>query len=412
MSATAASRWEAPEPVEPPSFDRLRAVGAALVERTGVRFAGWVALLLGVAALLAGLLLGWVELKVAGSLAVATVGVSLLFTIGKPTFDVQLQMAERSVVVGTPTGGELAVHNVAQRRHLGSRLDLPVSDDVASFPVPTLAAGQRISQQFRVPTTRRGVVLIGPAMSVAGDPFGLTGRETRWTGVAELFVHPRTVALPGRQSGFVHDLEGHASPHLSSADMNFHALRPYEAGDDRRHVHWRSTARTGDLMVRQFEESRMSRVVVALDTGRLAWLDDDEFELGVSCAASVAVQTLLGESPLALLTSGGPLAALTPSRALDQLSGVGLGIGGGVVDLVHTTRRQEPGASVAVFVTGSVASMTAVRRAGSLFDVDTRVVGIRVEEGSDLRVRTAGNVSVVQVGALTDLARAMRRAME
>lgn len=412
MSSAAASRWEAPEPVEPPSFDRLRAAGAALVEKTGVRFAGWVALLLGLATLLAGLLLGWLELKVAGSLAITTVAISLLFTIGKPRFDVRLQMTERSVVVGTPTGGELAVHNTAQRRHFGSRLDLPVSDDVASLPVPTLAAGQHFSQQFRVPTTRRGVVRIGPAMSVAGDPFGLTGRETRWTGVAELFVHPRTVSLPGRQSGFVHDLEGHASPHLSSADMNFHALRPYAPGDDRRHVHWRSTARTGDLMVRQFEESRMSRVVVALDTGRLAWLDDDEFELGVSCAGSVAVQTLLGESPLALLTSGGPLAALTPSRALDQLSGIGLEAGGGVVDLVHTTRRQEPGASVAVFVTGSVASMAAVRQAGSLFDVDTRVIGIRVEEGSDVRVRTAGNVSVVQVGALADLGRAMRRAME
>ena len=194
--------------------------------------------------------------------------------------------------------------------------------------------------------------------------------------------------------------------------MNFHALRPYAPGDDRRHVHWRSTARTGSLMVRQFEESRMSRVAVALDTGRLAWLDGDEFELGVSCVGSVAVQTLLGESPLALLTSTRSLAAVTPSQALDQLCTVSLGVGGGVVDLVHTTRTAEPGASVAVFVTGSVAPMSEVRRAGALFDVDTRVVGIRVEVGSEPRVRTSGNVSVIQVGSLDELPRAMRRAME
>lgn len=412
MSSAAASRWEVPEPVEPPTFDRLRDLRDALVEKTGIRLAGWVALLVGVGALLAGLLLGWVELKVAGSLAIVTVALSLLFTIGKPRFDVRLEMAERSVVVGTATGGELAVANLSQRLHLGSRLDLPISDDVASFSVPILRSGQSINQRFRVPTAQRGIVRIGPAESVAGDPFALTGRQTRWTGVTELFVHPRTVALPGRQSGFVHDLEGHASSHLSSADMNFHALRPYAAGDDRRHVHWRSTARTGDLMVRQFEESRMSRVVVSLDTGRLAWLDADEFELGVSCAASVAVQTLLGESPLALMTSSATLVAVTPSRALDRLCAVELEVGGGVVELVHTTRRKEPGASVAMFVTGSVASMGDVRRAGALFDVDTRVVGIRVESGSALRVRTAGNVSVVQVGALTDLPRAMRRAME
>nr|WP_231980430.1 DUF58 domain-containing protein [Tessaracoccus coleopterorum] len=102
--------------------------------------------------------------------------------------------------------------------------------------------------------------------------------------------------------------------------MNFHALRPYVAGDDRRHVHWRSTARTGRLMVRQFEESRMSRVAVSLDTGRAAYLDEDEFELGVSVVASVAMQTLYSESPLTLLTSRDELVAVTPSRALDQLS--------------------------------------------------------------------------------------------
>ncbi len=412
MSSTTAPRWEAPEPVAPPSFDRVRALGAAITQRSGIRLAGWVCLLLGLAALVAGLLLGWVELQVAGLLAVVTLAISLLFTIGKPRFDVVLSLAERSVVVGTPTGGELGVRNTATRRHFGSRMDVPIADDVASFPIPILGAGQSTRQEFRVPTARRGIVRVGPAESVAGDPFALTGRQTRWTGMTELYVHPRTVALPGRQSGFVHDLEGHASPHLSSADMNFHALRPYAPGDDRRHVHWRSTARTGSLMVRQYEESRMSRVAVALDTGRLAWLDADEFELGVSCVGSVAVQTLLGESPLALLTSGRRLTALTPSKSLDQLCAVGLEAGGGVLELVHTSRMSEPGASVVVFVTGSVAPMTVVRRAGALFDVDTRVVGIRVEVGSELRVRTAGNVSVIQVGTLDDLPRAMRRAME
>lgn len=156
----------------------------------------------------------------------------------------------------------------------------------------------------------------------------------------------------------------------------------------------------------------MSRVVVSLDAGRLAWLDDDEFELGVSCAGSVAVQTLLGESPLALLTSVNTLAAMTPSKALDELSGVALVAGGGVADLIRVTRRQEPGASVAIFITGSSASTAQVRRAGALFDVDTRVIGIRVEEGSALLVRTAANVTVVTVGLLSDLPRGIRRAME
>ncbi|MCC2594487.1 DUF58 domain-containing protein [Tessaracoccus sp. OS52] len=410
--ALATERWEAPEAVEPPSFDRVRDAYRALNRVTGMRTAGWIGLFGGIVAVVAGLLLGWTELKVAGALAVIVVGLSLLFTIGTPDFAVRLHLDEHSVVVGTPAGGLLHVVNRASRRHLGSRLDLPVGDAVASFSVPGLRPHEDLSEPFHIPTDRRGVVHIGPAQSVQGDPFALTGRETLWTGSMELYVHPRTVPLPGRQTGFIHDLEGHASAHISAADMNFHALRPYAPGDDRRHVHWRSTARAGELMVRQFEESRMSRVVVALDTGRSSWLDEEEFELGVSCAGSVAVATLLGESPLALLTSSETLVALSPTRSLDELCTVELGARGGIADLVHTTRRREPAASIAMVVTGSTASMTGLRRACALFDVDTRVLGIRVETGADLRVRTAGNVTVLQVGSLEELPRAMRRAME
>ncbi len=412
MSPATALRWEAPDPVDPPSLERIRALGDVLVQRSGVRLAGWLSLLLGVLALVTGLSFGWLELKVVGILAIVLVAISLLWTLGRPRFEVRILLPQRSVVVGSRLSAQLVVRNVSARRHLGSRLDLPVAADVASFVVPSLAGGASMEQRFRIPTSHRGVVRIGPAESIAGDPLALTGRQTRWSEETILFVHPVTVALPGRQSGLIHDLEGHASPHLSSADMNFHALRPYAPGDERRHVHWRSTARTGSLMVRQFEESRMSRVVVSLDTGRLAWLDAEEFELGVSCAGSVALQTLLGESPLALLTSVHRLVSLTPSKALDELSGVALEAGGGVTDLVRSTRRQEPGASVAVFITGSSASTAQVRRAGALFDVDTRVIGIRVEEGSALRVRTTSNVSVVQVGLLNDLPRGIRRAME
>ncbi|GAB3813406.1 DUF58 domain-containing protein [Tessaracoccus terricola] len=410
--ALASDRWEAPEAVEPPSLDRVRGAYRALNRVTGMRTAGWVTLFGGIVSLVAGLLLGWTEFKVAGVAAIAVVLLCLLFTIGTPNFAVRLHLDEHSVVVGTPAGGVLQVLNQAQRRHLGSRLDLPVGERAASFSVPGLRPGQVMTEPFHVPTDRRGVVPIGPAQSVQGDPFALTGRETRWTGTMELFVHPRTVSLPGRQTGFVHDLEGHASAHISAADMNFHALRPYAPGDDRRHVHWRSTARAGELMVRQFEESRMSRVVVALDTGRSSWLEDDEFELGVSVAGSIAVAALLGESPLAMLTSTETLVALTPTRALDELCTIELGARGGIADLVHTTRRREPAASIAMVVTGSSSSMTTLRRACALFEVDTRVIGIRVDQGAGLRVRTAGNVTVLQVGALEELPRALRRAME
>lgn len=411
MTATPA-RWEAPEVVDPPTFDGARRFFSKVRDVTGLRTSGWIALTGGLACLALGLVFGWLEYTVVGVAAVVTVGVCLLFTIGRPSLEVGLQLAGRSVVMGEPARGELAVRNTAQRRHWGSRLDLPVGPVSTSFSLPSLKAGEVSHNQFRIPTDRRGLITVGPAQTVQGDPFSLAGRSTFWTEELELYVHPRTVALPGRQTGFVHDLEGHASTHITSADMNFHALRPYVAGDDRRHVHWRSTARAGQLMVRQFEESRMSRVLVALDTGRSAYLDEDEFELGVSCAASVALQTLYSESPLALLTPRDTLITVTPTRTLDELSLVEQTTRGGISDLVHGAVRREPGASVAVCITGSTATLSALRQACSRFDVDTRVVGIRVEEGAELRARSAGNVTVIQVGALEDLPRAMRKAMQ
>lgn len=411
-SAATGARWEAPEPVDPPSLDGLRSAFARLNLVTGMRPAGWACLGLGLATGLAGLWLGWVEFALIGIIAVSLVALALLFTIGRPNLEVQLLVPERSVVMGTPTTARLGVRNAGTRRHWGSRLDLPVGHDVATMAIRSLAVGQQEWQQFRVPTRRRGVVRIGPAHSVQGDPFALTGRETHWTGWQELFVHPLTIRLPGRQAGFVHDMEGHASPHIAAADLNFHALREYAPGDDRRHVHWRSSARTGELMVRQFEESRQSRVVVALDTGRSAWLDADEFELGVSAAGSVAVQTIMGDSPLALLTPAETLAALTPTKALDELCRVELGGRGGVASLVRSTLEREPGASVAIVITGSVTSLSKLRAACALFDVDKRVIGLRVGVGEALRVRSVGNVTVIQLGSLAELPRAMRKAME
>ena len=411
MTATSA-RWEAPEAVDPPStrvlVDAYRRVNLV----TGMTSAGWVCLAAGLISVLLGLVLGWTEFLIVGVLAVMTVLLCLLFTIGRPNLDVHLELGGRSVVVGEPAQGVLFARNAASRRHWGSRMDLPIGPSSASFSLPSLKAGEVTRHEFRIPTQRRGVVKVGPANSVQGDPFALTGRETRWTDEIELFIHPRTVLLPGRQTGFVHDLEGHATVHLSASDMNFHALRPYVAGDDRRHVHWRSTARTGQLMVRQFEESRMSRVSVGLDTGRSSYIDDEEFELAVSCAGSVALQTLYAESPLALLTSRDRLASVTPTRTLDELSRVELTTRGGIADLVHSMIRREPSASVAVCLTGSSTTMADLRRACTRFDVDTRVIGIRVNSGAEVRARNASNVTIIQVGVLEDLPRAIRKAME
>lgn len=406
------ARWQAPPPVDPPDTTRLRAALARFTDLVGLRAAGWAALAVAVLIGVTGLLLHWSELLLAAVMTLTLVLIALLFTIGRPRYAVRLALRENRVVVGELAGGSLGVRNEAQRRTLPSRMDLPVGEQLASFSVPSLGAAAEHVEPFVIPTQRRGVILLGPAQTVQSDPFALSGRSTRWTGVTELFVHPRTVALPGRQTGFIHDLEGHASNQLTNSDMSFHALREYVPGDDRRHVHWRSSARTGRLMVRQFEQTRQSRVALALDTGSNSYLDEDEFELAVSVVASVALQCVREENPLAMMTTQEILPSVSALRCLDELSRVEFGGPQSFFDLVQALTRREPGASIAIVVTGSGTGQASVRRALTAFDVDTRVICVSVDPAKPLGVRTVANTTMIELDGLAALPRAMRRAMQ
>ena len=135
---------------------------------------------------------------------------------------------------------------------------------MAELVLPGLARGAGVQRQVPIPTGRRGVVPVGPVRTVRADPVGLVRRELIWADVAELFVHPRTIGIPSLSTGLIRDLEGKPTRDLSNNDVSFHALREYLPGDERRYIHWKSTARTGKYMVRQFEETRRSHLVVAL----------------------------------------------------------------------------------------------------------------------------------------------------
>ena len=109
---------------------------------------------------------------------------------------------------------------------------------------------------YTLPTARRGVVTVGPALIVKSDLLDLMRREIVQTGTQTLWVHPRVAALRPLPVGFAKDLEGPTSDASPAGDVAFHALREYELGDDHRHIHWMSTARTGTLMVRHYVDNR------------------------------------------------------------------------------------------------------------------------------------------------------------
>lgn len=372
---------------------------------------GWVALGLAVAIGVAGAMLGWAEfLFLAATLAAGPV-VALLFLVGRGRFRVEVELSPRRVVAGQRAFGRMAVFNAGPRRSTTTRLELPVGRGRAEFAIPALDPGGVHEELFAVPTARRAVVVAGPAASVRGDALGLVRREVRWSDPVELFVHPVTTRLSPSAAGLVRDLEGEVTPRVVADDLAFHALRPYEPGDDRRHVHWRTTARTGRLMVRQFQETRRSQLAMLLTTERDAYDTTEEFEVAVSATASIAAQVLRERTPVAVSSERLALRCATPTSMLDDASRLDLGRSGlSLREFARAATRRMPAPAVLVLVVGSLVPVAELRSVESVFGPDTRIVAIRVADGADARRASVSRLRLLTLGSLSDLPPLLRSA--
>lgn len=364
----------------------------------------------------ASAILGWAELSYLALTLGSGLAVAALFLIGRASYRVAIELAPRRVVAGERAFGRLLVANSGTRRATAGRLELPVGRGRAEFDIPALAPGAEHEELFAVPTAHRAVITAGPAVSVRGDQLGLLRRRVRWAEPVELFVHPRTALLAPSAAGLVKDLEGRTTPTLTSNDLAFHALRPYEPGDDRRYIHWRTTARTGVIMVRQFEETRRSDLVLLHNAERRAYADPDsedpdaEFELGVSIAASVGVQTIRDGTRSRILGEEAELRTATVGALLDDSCRLApVERHATARDFVRAATALLPAPAVVVFVTGSRTPITELRAIETAFPPDTDVVAIRAERGGEPRLQQVSRLRVLTVTELGDLPKLLRR---
>ncbi|MBM7387811.1 hypothetical protein JOE37_000805 [Clavibacter michiganensis] len=253
-----------PEPGAAPSAEAVppRSALARLV--AVVTPLGRVVALAAVVAGAVGYALGWRELVAVAWTGAALWAIALLHLVGSSGVEVSLRLPRDRVVAGERAPATVAVRNPLRRRAVGLTVEVPVGSGLAEVHVPSLAHGHTHEDVFVVPTSRRGVIALGPARIVRGDPIGLVRRESAEAAATRLLVHPRTLAMPSTSTGFVRDLEGRATRDLTDSDVSFQSLREYVPGDPVRHIHWRSTAKTGVHMVRRFEETRRSHIMVAL----------------------------------------------------------------------------------------------------------------------------------------------------
>jgi uncharacterized protein (DUF58 family) len=389
-------------------WSRVRAICAPVT--SAVSTFGVAALVVAVLAWVAGPLLGWLELVVAAVLLTVALLAAVAFVLGRLQYDVRLTLTQARVTVGDPAVGRLDVRNASARQVLPSVMELPVGSGTAAFPLPRLRPGGTHEEIFRVPTRRRSVITVGPVRSVRADPLGLLRREVVWTEPQELYVHPQVKNLAGSSTGFLRDLEGRVTTDITDSDVSFHALRDYVPGDDLRHVHWKTTARTGTLMVRQFEETRRSHLAVLLSTRIEDYASDDEFELAVSVCGSLGLQAIKEDRGVTVLVSSGHLRGDHRTRLLDDLSGIELEPARGeLVDLARAAGASAEHASVIAFVVGSKVTPHQLRAASARLPVGVTVMAIQCVPGASLARHAIAEVGVLTLGRLGDLPLALKK---
>jgi len=378
--------------------------------------AGWmliVLLLLGIVAGLAlGLVEGWIIAVVAGMLLL----VSVPFLLGGARLDVRFGLSDERVVAGSEVAAEITVANTSRRLSLPVTLDVPVGPGLVEAYVPTLFGRARHVERLQIAAPRRGIIKVGPMQLTRGDPIGILRREVSWSQVEQVYVHPVTSRLPPTSAGLVKDVEGQPTKHIVDSDLAFHAIREYIPGDSRRHVHWKSTAKTGRLMVRQFEETRRARFAVVLDVQAEEYASDDEFELGVSAAASLALQAVRDGQEVLMVASGrseirrGSEIAITslptrsPKALLDATCSIERAEHAERLEAVtQLTARTFAGLSMAFIVTGSQVTMERLQRAAFAFPANATAAVVRVEPGAEPTVRATRDFAVLTIGVLDDL---------
>ncbi len=212
----------------------------------------------------------------------------------------------------TPDSVDLLVENRAAFRSPRVDLTEPVgTTNTAHMTIAPLRSGDQVTAGYRVPASRRGVLAVGPAEIERRDLLGLASSRLVAVGATELTVAPQTFELPMPALG--HGVLGRHLLALSQrvGPGEFHSLRDYVVGDEPRSIHWRASARSEELKVRQHEAQGVRRCIIVLDRDGDAYpapvteAEADVFERAITAAGSLVLSADRVGLTTRFLTGGG-----------------------------------------------------------------------------------------------------------
>lgn len=358
-----------------------------------------------VGAVAAGMLAAPLGAPVLGGVA-AVLGVVMvlaLMLVALPTRTrADLSVRPARVVAGSTAQVVVRLRNRGPAPLVRGSVEVDLPGRTHSGPVGWTAPRREIVVETGIDLPRRGVHTVGPVRVVRQDPCGLLRWSTRAGRALELYVRPRTVPVESLGPGRVSDVDGVASDEISMSDLAFHALREYVRGDDLRHVHWRSSAKADRLLVRQYHDTRRSRVCVLLDTGAEAYAHPDDLETAVSVAASIGVRGLMDDLEVSLVAGEEELVNVDPDSFLDACCRVRADDR----PLDHALGRLlavSPDPGLLVVVTGGLRSGEQVAEAAAALGERTRLLLVSCARSGSTALRSSARHAVIDLGALEDL---------
>jgi uncharacterized protein (DUF58 family) len=267
---------------------------------------GWQALLVGLLVLFVARLIGTTQFHQLAYALLALTFVALVLGWASSRglrFSRALPPGVR-ITAGSPARIRLLLSNDSRFGSSGVRLTdhLP---EPRVFEAPPLKGDETTTIEASLYFAKRGVYELGPAEVGVTDPFGLLRFVRRFGEKTEVVVYPEVHELrdfPIRGG----NVEVGARGSRGQRGDEFAGLREYRRGDDRRHIHWKSVARTGELYVKEFAVEAPRRYAVALDLRRegLRALEA-EVEDAVSVAASVLTRLARERLPFRLVCADG-----------------------------------------------------------------------------------------------------------
>lgn len=361
-------------------------------------------LLLGLTGWLLGTFGDWPFMKVLATACLVLWVIALITVVIPGSLTGHTRVTPARTVAGEDATVDISVAANGSIPVLSPVVNVDVGDQRHAVRMPTVRRGDAVSESLHFEDLRRGVIPVSPARQERGDPIGLIRWFQQITHAHEILVMPRTVDLPTLMGGAIRDQEGRPIDEVSMSDLAFHALREYVPGDDLRHVHWRSSAKTDTLMVRQYLDSRRNHQTVVVDSSPGSYRDDEDFELALSIAASFAIRAAADGLDLSFLCGSQAVTNRGAEAVLDATCRAELE----ETDLGATLRqgmRLAPETSQMVLVTGGKVDRGSGTLLRSSLPVEVSALLVKADHRNMSLLSRQYGVTNVEVQKLEDLPR-------